>query len=136
VPPHRRPLASIDAHHAANLPHNRGKMTNGLVDANAEGGSRWGLQLGRFRFDLTVSVGNVLTVMLVVGAIVSSWYRFDSRLTVNEMAITQLQRQQADTIEIQKKTNETLYDLNFTLGKLEQRLKDEDEFRTRQMASH
>ncbi len=85
-----------------------------------------GIRLGGLEFDHKVSVTSILAIIMAFVGVVGGWYTFDARVKRSEDSIQYLEQARREDSEARQKVQEALEDLNITVGKLEQRLEDED----------
>ena len=77
-----------------------------------------------------VSLTGLLAILMAFTAMVGGWYRFDSRQTQDEISISYLQKNQEKDGDSRESLKQAINDLNTTIGKITQRLDDEDNQRT------
>jgi hypothetical protein len=84
------------------------------------------MKIGPVEFEPRVSLTSVLTLAMALIAMVGGWYKFDYRISVVEGAQQELQDDHKSDVAAINDLRETLSRLNVTLGRMEQRLEDED----------
>ncbi len=73
---------------------------------------------GRY-FDPKISVGNVLTIIFVVGAIITAWFALGERVALVEKAVAQqetsFERRVTKVEKLQEETDDTVNDIRIEL---------------------
>jgi len=82
--------------------------------------------LGGLEFDHKVSVTSILAIVMAFVGVVGGWYTFDARVKRTEDSIQYLEEARKEDAAVRQKVQQSLEDLNIMVGKLEQRLEDDD----------
>jgi hypothetical protein len=89
------------------------------------GNEEYGRHPGNYRFDKTITLGNLLTIITLISGMAVAWFRMDARVTILENTVSeqihsqqrqddileQLQIQQAQLKQILEDTNKSVKEL-------------------------
>jgi uncharacterized protein YacL (UPF0231 family) len=76
------------------------------------------------RFDLRVTLGNVLTIVAMVATLVGAWFSLKTEVMSDTITINQIRESNDRSEDTRKRIIQSLQDVNTELGKIEQALAD------------
>lgn len=83
-----------------------------------------GWRMGPFVIERRLSLTGALALVMSFTAVIGGWYNFNYRIQANYTTIEQEQKEIDHLVDLQQKTNDTLVQLNMTIGRLNQRMDD------------
>ena len=83
-----------------------------------------GWKIGPLVVEKRLSLTGALAILMSFSAVIGGWYSFNYRVQQNTKGLEDEQKEIDSLVEIQSRTNETLMQLNMTIGKLNQRMDD------------